>query len=142
MISQYIVALGSNNNSKMSFDVALTELKKLGDVVLSSVMVGKDFTGKTELIYHNAVMMISLYAPMVYDDFNELLKNVESKCGRENHGILKFVPMDLDILAYYDDNWKIIKKRTPFKDHEKKGLNEIAPFLINEKNETPPPQKR
>ncbi|MDO4896956.1 MAG: 2-amino-4-hydroxy-6-hydroxymethyldihydropteridine diphosphokinase [Moraxella sp.] len=130
MINQYIIALGSNHDSEISFKIALDELKTWGDVMLSSVILGKDFTGKTELIYHNAVMMISLYEPMTYDDFNELLKNIESKCGRENHSILKFVPMDLDILAYCDDDWHIIKKRTPFKDHEKKGLNEIAPFLL------------
>lgn len=135
MIHQYIIALGSNHDSQISFNIALDELNVWGDVDLSSVIIGKDFTGKTELIYHNAVMMIKLYQPMNYDDFNDLLKNIETQCGREHDylkkDIFKRVPMDLDILAYYEnDKWCIIKKRLPFKNHEKTGLIEIAPFLL------------
>ncbi|OPH36539.1 2-amino-4-hydroxy-6-hydroxymethyldihydropteridine diphosphokinase [Moraxella equi] len=140
MINQYIIALGSNHGSQMSFKIALDELKSWGDVDLSSVIIGKDFTGKTELIYHNAVMMIKLYKTMNYDEFNGLLKNIETQCGREHDNLKKDmlkkvailkVPMDLDILAYYEnDEWCIIKKRLPFKNHEKTGLIEVAPFLL------------
>ncbi|MBE9590428.1 2-amino-4-hydroxy-6-hydroxymethyldihydropteridine diphosphokinase [Moraxella sp. K127] len=133
MIHQYIIALGSNHDSEMSFKIALDELKSWGDVDLSSVIIGKDFTGKTELIYHNAVMMIKLYKPMNYDEFNDVLKNIEIQCGREHDNSFKKVPMDLDVLAYYEnDKWFIIKKRLPFKNHEKTGLIEIAPFLLTD----------
>ncbi|OPH35603.1 2-amino-4-hydroxy-6-hydroxymethyldihydropteridine diphosphokinase [Moraxella lacunata] len=131
MIHQYIIALGSNHDSEISFNIALDELKLWGNVDLSSMIIGKDFTGKTELIYHNAVMMIKLYKPMNYDNFNELLKSIETQCGREHDNSFKKVPMDLDILAYYEnDKWCIIKKRLPFKNHEKTGLIEVAPFLL------------
>lgn len=129
MTPQYLIALGSNHNSEASFNLALDELKSRGEVDLSSVIIGKDFTGKTELIYHNAVLMIRLYEPMDYDNFNGLLKNIEKQCGRETDK--KNVPMDLDILAYYThDGWHLIKKRLPFKEHEKMGLSEVAPFLL------------
>lgn len=133
MINQYIIALGSNHDSEMSFKITLDELNLWGDMVLSSVIIAKDFTGKTQLIYHNAVMMIDLYQPMNYDEFNELLKNIEIQCGREYGNInrIRQVPMDLDILAYYEnDKWRIVKKRLPFKNHEKTGLIEVAPFLL------------
>lgn len=130
---QYIIALGSNTNSEHTFMIALAELNQLGDTIISSIIIGKDFTGKTDLIYHNAMMMITLYEPLNYDDFNQILKNIEIKCGRIIHkDNIKFVPMDLDILAYHQNDyndWIIIEKRLPFKAHEKKGLDEIAPFL-------------
>jgi 7,8-dihydro-6-hydroxymethylpterin-pyrophosphokinase (HPPK) len=137
MITQYVIALGSNSDGKISFDIAIAQLEKWGDVLLSSVVASKDFTGKTDLIYHNAVVVMTLYEPIDHNGFNLALKSIEKKCGRE-HDVLKIdktdeikIPMDLDILAYYDDGtWHVIKKRLPFKVHEKKGLIEIAPFLL------------
>ena len=113
MITQYVIALGSNSDGKVSFDIAIAQLEKWGDVVMT------------------------LYEPIDHNGFNLALKSIEKKCGRE-HDVLKIdktdeikIPMDLDILAYYDDGtWHVIKKRLPFKVHEKKGLIEIAPFLL------------
>lgn len=128
MISQYVIALGSNINSQHAFEIALMELKKLGEILVSSITSSGDFTGKTSLIYHNAVMMMTLDEPLIYDELNALLKDIEIKCGRTD--IKHIVPMDLDILAYYDDIWCIVDKRLPFKLHEKRGLSEVAPFLL------------
>lgn len=128
MINQYVIALGSNHQSEIAFNIALNELKTLGEVNVSLVVIGVDFTGKTDRIYHNAVAMIDLYQPCDYDEFNLILKNIEKQCGRNDDP--KQVPMDLDILAFYDKAWQIISKRLPFKDHEKKGLFEVAPFLL------------
>ncbi len=142
---KYIVALGSNINSQHAFDVALGELGLLGDVAVSSVVVGKDYTNKTDLMYHNAVLMITLYQPLPCNDFDELLKKIEIKCGRKHQSHPKQnhddkhtnIPMDLDILAYHElsgaaDQWKVIPKRMPFKQHEKKGIREVAPFLLTD----------
>lgn len=128
MINQYVIALGSNHQSEIAFNIALNELKTLGEVNVSPVVIGVDFTGKTDCIYHNAVAMIDLYQPYDYDEFNLILKNIEKQCGR-NHD-KKQIPMDLDILAFYDKAWQIVSKRLPFKEHEKKGLFEVAPFLL------------
>lgn len=129
MINQYVIALGSNINNDMAFDIAIHELKNMGDVAISSITIDKDFTGKTDRIYHNAVAMIDLYQPYDYDEFNLILKNIEKQCGRNDDK--KQIPMDLDILAFYDTDWQIIGKRLPFKAHEKKGLFEVAPFLLD-----------
>lgn len=129
MINQYVIALGSNHQSDIAFNIALNELKTLGEVNISSLVIGVDFTGKADRIYHNAVAMIDLYQSCDYDEFNLILKNIEKQCGR-NHD-KKQIPMDLDILAFYDTDWQIIGKRLPFKEHEKKGLFEVAPFLLD-----------
>ncbi|WP_066802048.1 2-amino-4-hydroxy-6-hydroxymethyldihydropteridine diphosphokinase [Moraxella oblonga] len=130
MNTHYIIALGSNVNSDTAFQIAIDELQKLGGVILSSVVTGGDFTGKTDLVYRNVVALITLSTPCDYDVFNEILKNIEKQCGRNNDNTQ--VPMDLDILAFYQvDKWCVVKKRYPFKMHEKKGLNEVAPFLLD-----------
>lgn len=113
----------------MAFDIAIHELKNMGDVVISSIAMDKDFTGKTDYIYHNAVAVIDLYQPCDYDEFNLILKTIEKQCGRNDDK--KQIPMDLDILAFYDTDWQIIGKRLPFKAHEKTGLFEVAPFLLD-----------
>lgn len=128
MINQYVIALGSNHQSEIAFNIALNELKTLGEVNVSPVVIGVDFTGKTDRIYHNAVVVLTLFNPLAYDEFNLILKNIEKQCGR-NHD-KKQIPMDLDILAFYDKVWQIVSKRLPFKAHEKKGLSEVAPFLL------------
>ena len=45
MITQYVIALGSNSDGKISFDIAIAQLEKWGDVLLSSVVASKDCTG-------------------------------------------------------------------------------------------------
>ncbi len=133
---KYIVALGSNVSSNHAFNITLEELKCLGKVLMSSVVSGVDYTGKTEFIYHNAVAMITLHHVVPYDDFNQRLKAIEIKCGRTNQHSKHEpnVPMDLDILAYCESccgisDWRLMEDRLPFKAHEKKGIDEIAPFL-------------
>lgn len=132
MIKKYIIALGSNFNSELAFEIATQELHTLGDVLMSSTIIGKDFTGKTDRIYHNAVVFLTLFQPLDYDKFNGILKNIEKKCGRtdDKMQVSIQVPMDLDILAFYENDWQIVAKRLPFKEHEKKGLFEVAPFLL------------
>lgn len=128
MINKYIIALGSNFNSELAFEIATQELYALGDMVMSSKIIGKDFTGKTDRIYHNAVVFLRLFHLLDYDELNDILKNIEKQCGRNEDKMR--VPMDLDILAFYDKDWQIVSKRLPFKEHEKKGLSEVAPFLL------------
>ena len=128
MITQYIIALGSNFNSELAFEIATQELYTLGDMVMSSKIIGKDFTGKTDRIYHNAVVFLRLFHLLDYDELNDILKNIEKQCGRNEDKMR--VPMDLDILAFYENDWQILSKRLPFKEHEKKGLSEVAPFLL------------
>lgn len=133
---KYIVALGSNVSSTHAFNIAFEELKGLGVVISSSIISGKDYTGKTDFIYHNAVTMITLFRPMPYEALNQQLKAIEVKCGRTNQQTThpQDVPMDLDILAYCESccgisDWRLMEDRLPFKAHEKKGIDEIAPFL-------------
>lgn len=120
--------MGSNFNSELAFEIVTQELYALGDMVMSSKIIGKDFTGKTDRIYHNAVVFLRLFHLLDYDELNDILKNIEKQCGRNEDKMR--VPMDLDILAFYDKDWQIVSKRLPFKEHEKKGLGEVAPFLL------------
>lgn len=130
MTTQYIIALGSNLDSETAFAIAIKELQQLGEVLMSSIVIGKDFTGKTNRIYHNAVVFLVLCEPMTFNEFNFILKNIEKQCGRGDDKIK--VPMDLDVLASYDGGWQVIRKRLPFKEHEKKGLQEVASFLLDD----------
>lgn len=129
---KYVIAIGSNTDSENALMTALSALCQYGEVVLSSVIVGRDFTGKTEQIYHNAVCVIELFEPCDYEAFNEVLKGIEKLCGRHDN---QCVPMDLDILAYECGDWCMIKKRLPFKAHEKMGLSEVAPYLLTKSDD-------
>lgn len=132
-VTKAIIALGSNLSDKADIQRAFTithhALNQLGDICVSSVVVGQDFTGKTAHIYHNWVVRVDLYQALTHQTLNTTLKDIEYACGRDAHAVL--VPMDLDLLAYYDDGWVTIKKRLPFKAHEKKGLIQVAPFLLD-----------
>lgn len=124
-----IIALGSNINHERAFATAIAELGKLGEVRLSSLTVGEDFTGRTTLIYHNACALISLYQASDFETLVARLKDIEKRCGRVSGS--QDVPMDLDILAVFDGTmWQISQKRLPFKAHERVGLSEVADFLL------------
>ncbi|TWV80519.1 2-amino-4-hydroxy-6-hydroxymethyldihydropteridine diphosphokinase [Moraxella sp. VT-16-12] len=132
-ITKAIIALGSNLSDdtarQHAFDTTLDALSNLGEIKVSSVVVGKDFTAKTEHIYHNWVVSVALAQKTDDKTLKQTLKDIERICGRgDKH---QAVPMDLDLLAYYDERWIIVKKRLPFKEHEKKGLLMIAPFLLS-----------
>ena len=134
-ITDIIIALGSNLSDESAIQSALTTtltaLHHLGDVVISPVVVGKDFTHKTELIYHNWVVSVALHQKIDKKTLDDTLKNIEKSCGRTTDDLS--VVMDLDLLAYDDDGWIIIQKRLPFKTHEKMGLLKVAPFLLQHK---------
>lgn len=130
-VSAFVVAMGSNVDTHRAFDIALRELLRLGDLQMSSWTTGLDFTGKTKLVYHNACAMVQLDLPMSFAYLSEQLKCIEVLCGRESIG--QAVPMDLDILAVFDDCiWQISKTKLPFKTHEKSGLLQVAHFLLDD----------
>ncbi|MDO4441742.1 MAG: 2-amino-4-hydroxy-6-hydroxymethyldihydropteridine diphosphokinase [Moraxella sp.] len=128
-ITALVIAMGSNHNANSSFTIALTALCELGHVRCSSVVVGRDFTGRTSDEYHNACAVLNLDHPQSVDDIHGQLKHIERLCGRELGG--SSVPMDLDILAVFDGtDWLVSQKRLPFKAHERAGLSEVATFLL------------
>lgn len=129
IISQVVIAVGSNTDSDRAFAIMQHELLTLGEFVLSESVVGQDFTHKTDCVYHNACLKLTLTHPLPYDDLNQRLKYIEIQCGRTKDG--DKVAMDLDILAVYDGVWHSVPKRLPFKQHEKAGLIQVAPFLLS-----------
>lgn len=133
-VFQAVIAIGSNTDSELAFLSMKNELLKLGEFILSETIIGKDFTHKTENIYHNACLILKLNCPLLFNDLNQTLKKIEIVCGRKKES--DKVAMDLDILAinhdYDNGKWHIIPKRLPFKQHEKTGLLQIAPFLLED----------
>lgn len=129
IVSAFVVAMGSNTDAKRAFAIAECELTSLGELQMSAQTVGLDFTGRTDLVYHNACAMVSLNEPMVFTDLYWQLKHIERQCGRVQGG--QGVPMDLDILAVFaDESWQISRQRLPFKEHERVGLLAVADFLL------------
>ena len=131
-----VIAMGSNDNADRAFAVAVELLGQLGNIWLSDIGISPDFTQKTTHIYHNACVQISLTVPMSFTELKHTLKTIESHCGRkQTMDSFSLVAMDLDILAvqYQADKlaWHISQKRLPFKAHEKLGLAQIAPFLLD-----------
>lgn len=129
IVSAFVVAMGSNTDAKRAFAIAECELTSLGELQMSAQTVGLDFTGRTDLVYHNACAMVELCEPMSFADLYERLKYIENLCGRGRDR--QIVPMDLDILAVFADaNWQISRQRLPFKEHERVGLLAVADFLL------------
>lgn len=129
MVRCLVIALGSNADSEHAFSIAKAELIKLGNVRHSSMVIGRDFTGRTQAIYHNACVHLKLDKPCLMSVIYHKLKTIERLCGRTDDR--NAVPMDLDVLAVSDGHgWRISKKRLPFKAHERAGLSEVAVFLL------------
>ena len=129
MVRCLVIALGSHADSEHAFSIAKAELIKLGDVCHSSVVIGRDFTGRTQAIYHNACVHLKLDEPCSMGVICHKLKAIERLCGRTDDR--NAVSMDLDVLAVSDGHgWSISQKRLPFKAHERAGLSEVADFLL------------
>lgn len=109
MVRSLVIALGSNADSEHAFSIAKAELIKLGNVRHSSMVIGRDFTGKTQAIYHNACVHLKLDKPCLMSVIYHKLKTIERLCGRTDDR--NAVPMDLDVLAVSDGHgWRISKK--------------------------------
>lgn len=81
-ITQAVIALGSNVNSKQAYQIALSELDKVAHVQCSDVIVGQDYTGRSTHIYHNACVRLTFIKPLNFDELNQKLKRIESQCGQ------------------------------------------------------------
>lgn len=115
-VKKIIIMLGSNDNADNNLDHAISYLEELGDCILSERIVSADYTGISS-DYSNQAVLCSLYQNASIKDLTLILKNIEKQAGRSLNN-LKNVPLDLDILLYYQDEWCIIQERYPFKLHE------------------------
>ncbi|OOR88999.1 hypothetical protein B0181_07460 [Moraxella caviae] len=124
-----VLALGSNHHHERSFELALAKLGELGELDCSDVAASKDFTGKTERVYHNACVLLDAAAPNTVRAWIAATKEIERQCGR---GDGQDVAMDIDVLAVQgsDGAWCVHQKRLPFKAHERTGLMQVAAWLI------------
>ncbi|MDO4699640.1 MAG: hypothetical protein Q4A69_02990 [Moraxella sp.] len=130
-IGAMVLSLGSNHQSETSFETAFGLLDGLGGFVASDITTSQDHTGKTNTIYHNACVLLTLDKWWDFCGLASRLKHIEHLCGTS--WLLKqqnVVPMDIDVLAVKAQNdWQISQRRLPFKQHELMGLTQIAPFL-------------
>lgn len=131
IIKKALVALGSNYQSEFAFQITLDNFIVLGEVVMSDVIVGADYTQKTQSIYHNACVLLTLNIPCSFMQLSKYCKKIEMMCGR-THSLNQHnnIAMDLDILAVYTKElWQISQRRLPLKPYELIGLKQVAPFL-------------
>lgn len=135
-VERLVIALGSNHQADTAFACALNELHELGEIHLSQVVMGQDFTGRSQRVYHNACAYIVLTKSMQYTDIENKLKQIERDCGRNPaKKCAEYdyeVAMDLDILAVYaDGKWQMNPARLPLKSHDVQGVKEVARFLLD-----------
>lgn len=140
-ISQLVILFGSNFDSENVWSITKSHLKNMGECYFSDITISPDYTKKTNLIYYNACILIQLNCLQHHQQLNSELKKIEIQCGRNrlqnnqlqiNQVTISQVKADLDILAVYTKNWHISQRRLPFKEHERIGLLQIAPFLLND----------
>ncbi len=134
-VERLVIALGSNHQTDTAFACALHKLNKLGEIQLSQVVMGRDFTGRSQRVYHNACAYIVLTKSMQYTDIEHRLKQIERDCGRNPaKKCAEYdyeVAMDLDILAVFaDGKWQMNPARQPLKSHDLSGVKEVAGFLL------------
>lgn len=132
-----VIALGSNHDAKAAFTCAIKSLQEFGQMMLSEVICGKDFTGRSQRIYHNACAYIILTKTMQYTDIEQMLKQIERRCGRNPaKKCAKYdyeVVIDLDILAArFDERWQMNLARLPLKNHDIQGIKQVATFLLDQ----------
>lgn len=132
-----VLSLGSNlESAQKAFERACLELAKLGKCQSSDRILGRDFTGKSCRIYHNACLFLELTKPMDLQDLKGQLKHIEMICGRDpakNNPCYDYeVAMDIDILAKNIDGiWFSNPKKTPLKPHDRVGVQKVAAFLLS-----------
>ncbi|UNU73148.1 2-amino-4-hydroxy-6-hydroxymethyldihydropteridine diphosphokinase [Moraxella nasovis] len=133
LVSDVILSLGSNADSVRAFYIAKQALDQLGELMMSDRIIGKDFTGKTDKIYHNACASLRCHNPASIVQLSQNFKQIERLCGRSADNTIKqYVPMDLDILAVRINKcWYIHTKRLPLKAHERAGLSQVAQWLLS-----------
>ena len=95
------------------------------------------FTGRSQIIYHNACAYIILTKTMQYTDIEQTLKQIERRCGRNPaKKCTKYdyeVVIDLDILAArFDEQWQMNLARLPLKNHDIQGIKQVAAFLLDQ----------
>lgn len=82
-VTHLVIALGSNYQADTAFACAVSKLQKFGEMRLSLLVTGSDFTGRSQRVYHNAVAHIALTKSMQYTDIETTLKQIEQACGRD-----------------------------------------------------------
>lgn len=135
-VSEIVIALGSNHDAEAAFACATDALSQLGKVMMSDIISGRDFTGRSKRIYHNSCAYIVLTQTVNYTDIEIKLKTIERLCGRDPaKKCAEYdyqVAMDLDILAVcVDGKWQPSSARLPFKNYDLQGLRQVAAFLLD-----------
>lgn len=135
-VTHLVIALGSNYQADTAFACAVSKLQKFGEMRLSLLVTGSDFTGRSQRVYHNAVAHIALTKSMQYTDIETTLKQIEQACGRDPaKKCAEYdyeVAMDLDILAAsIDGQWQMNPARLPLKGHDMQGVRQVADFLLD-----------
>lgn len=130
IINACLLSLGSNTEQQKLLQ-AVDKLATLGEICLSAIITGKDFTGKSKRLYHNACVFLTLSQTQNLSDLMADFKQMEQNCGRQYALDDDAVALDIDVLAYQTDNqWQYNPKKLPLKTHERLGVQEIAEFLL------------
>lgn len=119
--SAILVVLGSNIHSDMYISRALDFLHNSDffDIIQPiCTHISPDYTRKSQTLYHNQGIYITLKQATNFYEILIHLKEIELACGKYNH-FKPWVAIDIDILALYAHNsWYCIQERLPFKPHE------------------------
>lgn len=148
LVTEVILALGSNYHAEKYLALVRERLLALGEIQLSTAFQNPDFTATSELPkpdYTNQCVYLSLKSPMTVQQLQQTFKQFECECHRqrltESSISIKQVTMDIDVLLvnlYTKENslsknnatnraakWIIMSNRYPFKEHEKVGIEEL-----------------
>ncbi len=144
LVTDVLLALGSNYHAEKYLALVRERLSILGEVQLSTAFQNPDFTATSELPkpdYTNQCVYLSLKSPMTVQQLQQTFKQFECECHRqrliEPSMSIKQVTMDIDVLLVkvsIKENslsknctakWIIMSDRYPFKTHEKVGIEEL-----------------
>ena len=144
LVTEVVLALGSNYQAKKYLPLAQECLAALGAAQLSTAFQNPDFTAtpaQPKPDYTNQCVHLALTTPMSLQQLQQLFKIVEVECHRcrqNEPNQVQRVTMDIDILLVkleqernslsnnLSTDWIVMANRYPFKAHEKVGIEELS----------------
>lgn len=94
-----LLSLASNHHATKNLTLAINELKTLGNIQTSPVIINpdKNATTASTLLYHNQMLLLTFHQPISYQAFFYNSKHLEQLAHRQKNQ--PQVTLDIDIIA-------------------------------------------
>jgi len=135
LISEVVLALGSNYQAEKHLAYVQNKLAALGQVQCSAAYQNPDFTATPERPkpdYVNQCMYLRLYQAHTLSALQSAFAVLETDCNRcrtATTDSVRLVTMDIDILLIRVNEanavWQLLSNRMPLKAHERIGVNAL-----------------